>query len=376
MRNYLLIASVFAAAVALTGCRAEQAKSQAPAAEPAVVSAPVTTVAAETFQTTIAVTGTLVSNTRVDIKAETIGRITRFDKEEGDRVEAGEAVVWVNDENSQLALRQAQTALKVAEAGLDRVKVLESHAASERERAENLLKSGGITDKDLKAARLSEEDAKAQVAVAAAQCEQARAALETAEKHVRDAVIHSPIAGVIQRKFVNKGAYVEAPTALFTVVDNGRLEMEAPVAASDLAPVQPGQRVTFAVSSYPGVTFEGRVVETAPAMETDTRSAKVRIQVPNGGKLKAGMFAEGEILTGAAASAILAPSSAVYRDDRSVKSSYVFVVVDGKEARRAVQIGHERGGKLEIVEGLKAGDLLITEQSIEIADGVRVRSGS
>ena len=133
--------------------------------------------------------------------------------------------------------------MKVAEAGLERARLLEAHSRSELERAENLLKSGGITDKDLKAAHLAEQDAAAQVAVAEAQLEQARAAVEVAQKRLRDTIIQSPVTGVIQKKFVNKGAYVEAPTA-FTVVDNGRLELESPVASADLAPISAGQPVT------------------------------------------------------------------------------------------------------------------------------------
>jgi membrane fusion protein (multidrug efflux system) len=374
MRTFLLIVIPVAAAL-FAGCRAAQVEKAA--VEPPPVAASVVTVATEPFLATVSLTGTLVSNARVDIKAETIGRITRFDKEEGDSVAAGEAVVWVNDENYQLALRQAQTASKVADATLERVRLMEAHSQSELERARNLLKSGGITDKDLKAAELAEQDARAQAGVAAAQCEEARAAVDLSQKRVRDAVIQSPIAGVIQKKFINKGAYVEAPTALFTVVDNGRLELETPVASADLGPIRTGQRVTFSVNSYPGETFAGQVVEVAPAVDAETRSAKVRIQIVNlGSKLKAGMFAEGEILTGSAAQAIVIPSAAVYRDDRSAKSSYVFVLVDGKAVRRAVRIGREREGKLEIVEGLKAGDALISEQSIEIAEGVRVKARS
>jgi RND family efflux transporter MFP subunit len=334
-------------------------------------------VATETFLATVPVTGTLVSNSRVDVKAEVIGRVIRFDKEEGDSVAAGEAVIWVNDENYRLALRQAETSVKVADASLERAMLLESHSRSELERAGNLLKSGGITDKDLKAAQLSQQDAKAQIVVAEAQREQARSALEVAQKHIRDTVIYSPVAGTIQKKFVNKGAYVEAPTAVFTVVDNSRLELEVPVAAADLGPIRSGQRVTFSVNSYPGTAFEGKVVEIAPAVDTETRSAKTRIAVPNsGGKLKTGMFAQGEILTGTNAQAVVIPSAAVYRDDRSAKSAYVYVVLDGKAARRNVKIGRERDGKLEIADGLKAGDALISEQSIEIADGVRVEKRS
>ncbi len=72
--------------------------------------------AVRAFPLTVAVTGTLVSNTRVDVKAETIGRLVKFPKQEGDSVAAGEAVAWVDQENYQLAVRQAETAVQVAEA--------------------------------------------------------------------------------------------------------------------------------------------------------------------------------------------------------------------------------------------------------------------
>ncbi len=376
MRNYLVLSAALAAAALLSGCIAPKANTVG-VSEPPPVTASIKTVATQPFLSTVAVTGTLVSNARVDVKAETVGRITRFDKEEGDSVAAGEIVVWVNDENYQLAVRQAQTALRVSEANLERARLQEAHSRSELERSDNLLKSGGITDRDLKAAQLAQRDSKAQAAIAEAQCDELRAALEVAQKRLRDTVVKSPVAGVIQRKFVNKGAYVEAPTELFTVVDNGRLELETPVPTADLAPIAPGQRVTFSVNSYPGASFEGRVAEIAPAVDAVTRSAKVRIQVPNGErKLKAGMFAQGEILTGSAAAAIVIPAAAVYRDDRTAKSSYVFVAVDGKAERRAVRIGRERDASLEIVEGLRPGDALIAEQSIEIAEGVRVRPRS
>ncbi len=365
----------FTPVVLLTGCNTEQAKSSTKPAEPAPVVAPLLTVQTEPFQATVPVTGSLVSNSRVDVKAETVGRVLRFDKEAGARVAAGEAVVWVDDENYRLALKQAETAVRVAQAALERARVLQTHSRSELERAANLLKTGGITDKDLKAAQLTELDANAQVTMAEAQIEQSKAALDLAEKHMRDTVIHAPVSGVIQNKFVNKGAYVEAPTAVFTVVDNGRLELESPVPASELAPIRTGQRAVFSVSSYPGTRFEGRVLEVNPAVEAESRSAKVRIQINNaGGRLKAGMFAEGEILTGAAAQAIVIPSSAVYRDDRSAKASYLFVVDNGKAAKRNVSIGRERDGHLEIVDGLKPGDAVIAEQSIEIAEGVHVQA--
>lgn len=365
-------ANFLVAAVLLAGC-AKKEPGSVSASEPPPVQARVIQVKAEPFAATVAVTGTLVSRTRVDVKAQTTGRVVRFPKEEGDRVEAGEAVLWVEDVNYRLAVNQAEAAVQVAEATLARARVVEAHSRSELERAQNLLKSGGITDKDLKAAQLAEQDARAQVSLASAQLQQARAALEVARKHLRDTVVHAPVAGEIQKKFLNPGAYVEPATAVFTLVDNRKLELESSVAAADLAPIRSGQKVTFAVNSYPGETFEGRVVEVSPAVEVESRSARVRIQVNNSsGKLKAGMFATGDILTGIESRAIVIPASAVYRNDGSAKESYVFVVENGKAVRRPVRIGRERDSQIEITAGLREGDLLIAEQSIEVAQGVKV----
>jgi multidrug efflux pump subunit AcrA (membrane-fusion protein) len=158
--DLILCAICLPALLSLSGCRHEEPVAvSASDAPPVRVS--VLEVKAEPFAATVAVTGTLVSNSRVDVKAETIGRVVRFPKEEGDAVTAGEPVVWVDDENYRLAVRQADSAVKVAEAALERTRVLAAHNQSELERARNLLKSGGITDKDLKAAEVADQEARA-----------------------------------------------------------------------------------------------------------------------------------------------------------------------------------------------------------------------
>lgn len=371
---FVIVAISLVNAALLTGCVRSEAKAGA-VTQPSPVSASVMVLAPQPFQARLPITGTLVSKARIDVKAEVIGRITRFDKEEGALVSAGEPTAWVNDENYQLSLRQAESAVKVAEAGVKRAQLLESHSRAELDRAANLLTSGGITDKDLKAAQLADRDARAQSALAEAQLDQARTALDVAGKHLRDTVIRAPISGEIERKLVNKGAYVEASTPVFTIVDNRRLELECAIPAAELAVVRTGQHVTFRVNSYPGVRFEGHVLDVGPVVDEQTRAAKVRIQVVNAdSKLKAGMFVQGEVLTDANDRALVIPGSAVYRNDRSAKSSYVFVIEDGKAVRRDVQIGRERDSALEITGGLKPGDRVIVEQNIEIAEGVSIEA--
>jgi HlyD family secretion protein len=118
------------------------------------------------------------------------------------------------------------------------------------------------------------------------------------------------------------------------------------------------------------------VIEINPAVDAQTRAAKVRVQVDNStGRLKTGMFAEGEILTGVQQRAIVIPAGAVYRNDGSAKESYVFVVENSKAVTRNVRLGREQDSGLEITEGLKPGDILVAEQRIELAEGVRVEPG-
>jgi RND family efflux transporter MFP subunit len=363
------------AAALLAGCGK---KEQAPATVQAGEAPPVRTAAlrveTQPFTATVSITGTLVSPAMVTVKAETTGQVLKFAKEEGDRVAARESVIWVDDSHEKIALRQVESAIQVAEAALERAKVGESHSRAEYVRAQNLLKSGGITDRDYRTAELADRDSKAQVALVSAQLEQARAQLDQAKKMVADSIVRAPIAGEIQAKLVTQGAYVEPATAVFTVVDNSRLELETMVPTADLGTIAQGQRVEFTVNAFPAQKFEGRVIEVNPAVQADTRSAKVRIRVDNSArKLKAGMFAQGEILTGIEKQAVLVPSAAVYRDDRSSKNSYVFAVENGKAVRRNVRIGRERDSTLEILEGLKTGDVVIAGQSIELAEGVKVQ---
>ncbi len=374
-RSRLAIAAGLFIAVFLAGCRKKETEAtpqpEAPALEVGTVQ-----VKAEPFTATVPVTGTLVSRASVVVKAETIGRLLKFPKEDGDAVAAGETVAWVDDENYRLVVQQDQSAIRVAEAALARTRVAADHNTSELERARNLIKSGGITDRDLKAAEVAQRDSVAQVDLAEAQLAQARTVLVAAEKRLRDTAIKSPISGVIERKFVNPGAYVEAPTQMFSVVDNQKLELEVPVPSTELAEVRQGQRTTFRVNSFPDAVFEGNAVEVNPAVDPLTRSATARIAVNNsGGRLKAGMFAQGEILTGVRQQAIVVPAVAVYRGTGAGAEAHVFVAADGKAVRKPVRIGRETDGKLEITEGLKPGDLLIAEQRIELAEGVKVAPG-
>jgi RND family efflux transporter MFP subunit len=317
------------------------------------------------------VTGSLVSSAAVEVKNEFAGRLVATLKNDGDRVMKGELLAQLDDVDARLALAQARAVLEVAEAAVVRAQVAEEHASNEFARAKNLLKSGGITDRDFQAAQMTEKDTHAQVKLASAQVEQARQAVAIAEKRLQDCLILSPITGEVERRLVNPGGWLDGSQLLYRLVDNQRLEIETFVASSDLAQVKLGQTIRFGVATYPTGLFEGRINRISAAVDAMNRSAPVRAAVANpGGKLKAGMFAKGRLITGIKPKAIVLAANAVWR--RSGQAPFVFVVENNQARKRDVQLGHEAAGEIEVTEGLHGGDTVILEQNLELADGVPV----
>jgi membrane fusion protein (multidrug efflux system) len=353
----------------LAACSKNPGNSAATA--PVFVAVRVAQVKTQPLDETLDVTGSLVSSVAVDVKTEFAGRVVSMLKQEGDRVRKGELLAQLDDANSRLAVAQARANLEVTQAALDRTKVGEDHARTEQERAQNLLKSGGITDRDFQTAQVAARDTRAQVRLAEAQVEQSRQALALAEKHLSDCRIISPINGEVERKYPNPGSWVDGNALVYRLVDNQRLELQTYVASSDLARVKKGQTVRFSVATYPDEVFEARILTVSAAVESQNRSAAVRAAVPNpGGKLKAGMFVKGKIVTGTKPDAILVPANALWR--RVGEAPYVYVVEQNKARRREVKTGQEEPQGIEILEGLRSGEQVVVEQNLELADGVSV----
>jgi len=367
----VFLGMALAAALVAAACSKEAAKSVAAPA----LSVQTVRVEPRVLDLAIDITGSLVSSVAVDVKTEFAGRLVAMLKEEGDAVKKGELLAQLDDTDARLSLGQARAALDVAQAALERAKVAQDHARQEFERAQNLLKSGGITDRDFDAAQVADRDARAQVRLAEAQVEQSRQAVALAEKHLRDCRIVSPITGEVARKFVNPGGWLDGSVLLYRLVDNHRLELETYVASSDLGQVRKAQKVRFTVASYPGETFQGVITNISGAVDMQNRSASVRAAVPNPtGKLKAGMFIKGKIITGTKPGAIVLPADAVWR--RSGQTPFVYVVANGAAQKREVQTGQEEADGIEITSGLAAGETVIVEQNLELADGVKIAPGS
>jgi membrane fusion protein (multidrug efflux system) len=364
------------AAAAQWYCSGEKSKANADPEPKALAALVVKASPVELREWTVAVpvSGSLRSDSIVEVKSEVGGRLIATHFDEGDLVQKDQLLAEIDPANYKLIFDQAQATLGVAQAGLERAKITADHARREKERADNLLKSGGITERDHQAAATSVKEAEAQAALAEAQCGQARAAISIAEKALKDCHIMAPASGHVQRSFFDTGSYLMPASSVYTLVDNSRLELECLVPSYRLADLRLGQRSIFATPTWGERKFEGSVTAINPIIEADNRSVKVKVRISNtGGELRSGMYARGEIEVRREPSALVVPRSALIAEKEESSSGSVFVVKDGKAIRRSVRVGGIQQDRIWVLQGLRQGELVIEEIGPALKDGSAVR---
>jgi len=171
--------------------------------------------------------------------------------------------------------------------------------------------------------------------------------------------LNSPIDGIVVERNATVGASVGTDANLFKIIDLSRVWIDANVFEKDLQQVRSGQEVKLTVPAFPGSTFSGRVILINSVVDPDTRTVKVRTEVANpDGRLKPDMFANVQIVTALNRTAISIPQSAVLNDDGK---SVVFVAEGNGYKKRQVQPGIQNNDRVEIVDGLSAGDKVVVK---------------
>ena len=169
--------------------------------------------------------------------------------------------------------------------------------------------------------------------------------------------LNSPIDGVVVERNATIGATVGTDANVFKIIDISRVWIDANVFEKDLPRVRVGQQVKVTTTAFPGTTFSGRVIFVNSVVDPDSRTVKVRTEVPNpDGRLKPDMFANVEVITDVAGNAISVPQSAVLEDGGK---SFVFVAENDAYKKLQVQMGIKTGDRVEIVDGLKSGDKVV-----------------
>jgi Cu(I)/Ag(I) efflux system membrane fusion protein len=168
----------------------------------------------------------------------------------------------------------------------------------------------------------------------------------------------SPRDGVVLTRNATEGMKMSAGDVLFRIADLSTVWVLADVPEYDLANVQLGQMATIRIRSLPGQSFQGRVALIYPQVNSETRSTKVRIEIPNpNGQLKPDMYADVEIAASAGRPVVAVPDSAVI--DTGTRQVVIVDKGEGRFEPREVKIGTQGGGLTEIRSGIAAGDKVV-----------------
>jgi membrane fusion protein (multidrug efflux system) len=291
----------------------------------------VATATEQTINAGLNTVGSLRADETVVVRPEVTGRIERIHFTEGGHVSEGQPLFTLDESLARAALKEASANLAVARSAYSRASRLNK---------EKLI-AGADYDRTI-----------AQVAV-----EEARVA--SAQATLSKLVLRAPFSGSIGLRSVAVGDVVSAGQDLVTLVRLDPMEIDFSVPESALADLQQGQRVTATVDAFPGEVFAAEVVAIDPVVDANSRSAKLRARIDNpDGRLRPGQFAQLQLETGTnAAKALLIPEQALMQDG---DMRFVYTVVDGKAKRAIVHTGTRLPGQIAIVDGLKAGDVVIT----------------
>jgi len=280
------------------------------------------------------VSGTLMPINQATVKAKVSGEVRQMLVREGDPVRAGQRLGMIDTADLESKLIERQGALESARAQM---------SLAEKTRASNqkLLNEKFISQTAFDGSQSGYDVAKGNVKSIEAQ-------VKLAENALCDAEINAPIAGVVGKRHAQPGEKVAFDAPLVTVLDLSDLELQALVPAIDVPGLAVGMSVELAVDGFGERKFAGRIVRINPSTEPGTRAILVYVALRNpDAALRSGMFANGRIALAASEPIASLPQSAVRTE---AGQSFIWVIVDGKLARRIVTIGRrdEVAGLIEV----------------------------
>jgi RND family efflux transporter MFP subunit len=303
--------------------------------------------------------GSLAPVVQTAVKSKVPGEVTRVLVREGETVSAGQLL-------AQIDTSDLQSRVDAQSAGLEEAKARLNIAEKNRANNQQLLRQKFISQNAYDTTESTYE-------ATAASMRSQEAQLRIARKALDDAAVRAPISGVVATRSVHPGEKVGMDSALFTLVDLARMEIEAPAPASEVPSVKPGQNATFSVDGFGERKFEGRVERINPTAQPGSRSIVLYISVANrDGVLRGGMFAKGNIVLDRPEPTAVVPATAIREESGQ---AYVFTIEGGKIARRPVKVGNvaQAEGVVEVLSGLERGMSVVAARVSGLKAGAPAR---
>ena len=302
------------------------------------------------------VSGTLQPVNQTTVKAKVSGEIRQILVREGEAVKAGQVLARFDTSDLDAKLTDRVGALESSRAQL---------ALAEKTRTTNLalLKQNFIS-------QTAYDSAESNLSVSQGTLKSNEAQVQLAKNALRDAVVVTTLEGTVAKRNIQPGEKVNFDSPLFTVVDLGRMELQAMVPANDIPEIVIGMPVELSIDGFAERRFKGQVERINPMTEAGTRAILVFVQIPNpDAVLRGGMFATGRIRLAAGAPVPTLPDTAIRSE---AGQNYVWGIDNGKLLRRIVVIGKrdEAAGRIELKTELPPSMLILSTHYDNLKEGL------
>jgi HlyD family secretion protein len=392
------------------------------------------------LESIVSASGRIEAKRKVNVSANTMGKITRLAVEEGDRVEKGDFLVQIDPTQFQASVASLEAALRGAEAQLEQEEANREKRELDLKRLEDLLRKNLVPQEELDAGRTALSVARAQEVAAREEIQRYRANLANARYDLDRVTMHAELSGVVTRLNIEEGENVvtgtmnNPGTVLMTIADLSEIEAEIEVDETDVVDVRLGQEAEITIDAYPDQTFKGKVSRIGNSAITDSsggsgpQAVNFRVevtltdQVPN---VRPGFSCTAEITVAVRHQALSVPIQsltirkppkpekeretdgagieAATREPPAISASAgeeaedgeedeaedgeeeevegVFVIRDGTVHFRSVEIGISGERHFEIISGLEEGEDVVTGpykaiRELEDLDPVKVEESS
>ncbi len=301
------------------------------------------------------VSGALQPVNQATVKAKVSGDVRHIAVREGEAVRAGQVLARIDTADLEARLVERVGALESAKAQL---------AMAEKTSANNqtLLRQNFISQNAF-------DNSESSLSVARGTVKSAEAQVQLAQNALRDAVVVSPLDGVVAKRHVQPGEKVAFDSPVVTVVDLRQMELQAAVPSVDVPELAIGMPVDLTSDGFGERRFSGRIERINPSTEAGTRSILVYVGIPNADRsLRGGMFATGRIALAAALPVATLPQAAIRAE---AGQTFVWTIESGKLARRIVVVGRrdDEAGRVEVKTALPAGAPILAARFDNLKDG-------
>lgn len=340
--NILVILAVIAAIVLVLRMnkKSNQQKTELASMVATAVPVQIEMVGEEVFTTDFISNGILEPIRELSYVSDVSGRVVSILVEKGSWVTKGQTLIKVDDELLKADFTANEASYKALK--------------TDYERFEKAKENGGVTAQQLDNIRTQLIAAESRFLVS--------------KRRLADASIKSPISGFINERYVEIGALLNPGARLFDIIDDSQMKLKCSITESQVLSITKGQEVNIKTDAFPGQLYSGNITFIGKKSGMGL-SYPIEIVIKNKKELMTGQFVTADFKSSVQQTGILIPRNAV---SGSVKSASVYVVKNGIAQSRDITIGNMVGKRVEVTQGIQAGDSIVVAGLIDVADGVKV----